>query len=60
MGGQNVVTVAELTAPKETFPLGVSAERLTDAWVELGRVVPTGGEHAPHLWIEDADAALDL
>jgi predicted DNA binding protein len=51
-----MVTVAELTVPEDAFPLGVSVSRLTDARVELERVVPTDGERAPHLWVEDADA----
>jgi hypothetical protein len=37
----------------ERFPLACVFEELTDATVELDRIVPTNGETVPYFWLDD-------
>jgi predicted DNA binding protein len=49
-----VTAIAELTFPTEAYPLGEAVSVPEGTHVELERIVPTGEEILPYLWVESA------
>lgn len=55
-----MATIAEFTIPADQFPLGELFSGLSEATIELERIVPTGDEVFPNLWISGVDTTRVL
>ncbi|MFC6756922.1 MULTISPECIES: helix-turn-helix domain-containing protein [Haloarcula] len=52
-----MATVIEFTSPADEFPLGTVFENLTEATVELERLIPHDTLIIPYFWVRGADAS---